>query len=54
MSEDPDFLSILNIRLSQLKNMFDNSYLLKKSKYTQIPMLSSGNELDLNNKLCLL
>ena len=28
--------------------------LLKKSKYTQIPMLSSGNELDLNNKLCLL
>ena len=26
MSEDPDFLSILNIRLSQLKNMFDNSY----------------------------
>ena len=28
--------------------------LLKKSKYTQIPMLSSGNELDLDNKLCLL
>ena len=28
--------------------------LLKKSKYIQIPMLSSGNELDLNNKLCLL
>ncbi len=27
--------------------------LLKNSKYTQIPMLSSGNELDLDNKLCL-
>ena len=28
--------------------------LLKNSRYTQIPMLSSGNELDLDCKLCLL
>jgi hypothetical protein len=27
---------------------------LKTSKYEQIPQLSSGNKLDLNNKICLL